>query len=214
MTYQMPNTPFYDLQLGTMTCPVAAGGLMEAVQQCVSYMCVWCVFVISSGSFGGNFQSRKSRGVSWECLGNGVWWQLWHCGRFGGVQDVGFPEGHSGVHSRCRWCIHLCLMVQGYTGYGFQNPLTMVCCVTPSGTGRIWLDEVRCSGNERSIFDCPHAGIGVNNCNHSEDVGVSCTWIKRRKLLTPRTHFCTLAFNQLVLVLLTHMQFIKLSIFQ
>ncbi|XP_051762660.1 macrophage receptor MARCO [Ctenopharyngodon idella] len=43
-----------------------------------------------------------------------------------------------------------------------------------AGTGNIWLDEVRCTGTERSIFDCPHGGLGTHNCNHGEDVGVSC----------------------------------------
>ncbi|XP_043105625.1 macrophage receptor MARCO [Puntigrus tetrazona] len=43
-----------------------------------------------------------------------------------------------------------------------------------AGSGRIWLDEVRCTGNEMSIFDCPHGGLGVHNCNHNENVGVSC----------------------------------------
>lgn len=43
-----------------------------------------------------------------------------------------------------------------------------------SGSGQIWLDELRCTGTESSIFNCPHAGMGINNCGHGEDVGVSC----------------------------------------
>jgi len=42
------------------------------------------------------------------------------------------------------------------------------------GTGRIWLDDVHCVGNELSIANCPHAGWNVNDCDHSEDVSVSC----------------------------------------
>ncbi|NXQ87404.1 MARCO protein, partial [Nyctibius grandis] len=42
------------------------------------------------------------------------------------------------------------------------------------GTGQIWLDDVNCSGNEHSIFDCPKPDWGVNNCSHSEDAGVEC----------------------------------------
>ncbi|NWH61038.1 MARCO protein, partial [Geococcyx californianus] len=43
-----------------------------------------------------------------------------------------------------------------------------------AGTGRIWLDDVNCSGNEQSIFDCPKLDWGVNNCSHNEDAGVEC----------------------------------------
>lgn len=46
----------------------------------------------------------------------------------------------------------------------------------------IWLDDVRCRAdvpshrvdNPRSLLDCNHAGQGLNNCDHSEDVKVRC----------------------------------------
>ena len=51
--------------------------------------------------------------------------------------------------------------------------------MTPEGqilSGPIFLDELRCSGNELSLFDCPSgiSEVGLTNCEHSEDVWVKC----------------------------------------
>lgn len=55
---------------------------------------------------------------------------------------------------------------------GFRSFLS----TSPSqpGTGRIWLDELRCTGTETDIFSCPQASIGVHNCEHIEDVSIAC----------------------------------------
>ena len=36
------------------------------------------------------------------------------------------------------------------------------------------MDDVTCNGTEERLWDCPNIGIGVHNCDHSEDAGVRC----------------------------------------
>ncbi|KAM7142967.1 neurotrypsin isoform 2-T2 [Molossus nigricans] len=43
------------------------------------------------------------------------------------------------------------------------------------GSGPVLLDEVRCTGNELSLEQCPKSAWGEHNCGHREDAGVSCT---------------------------------------
>ncbi|PIK42104.1 putative deleted in malignant brain tumors 1 protein-like [Apostichopus japonicus] len=45
------------------------------------------------------------------------------------------------------------------------------------GTGKLWLDDVRCIGTESRLDNCSHRGWGLNNCRrfHAEDAGVRCS---------------------------------------
>lgn len=44
------------------------------------------------------------------------------------------------------------------------------------GQGPIHLDNVRCSGTETSLGQCPAEGQDVHDCRHSEDAGVICDY--------------------------------------
>ena len=43
-----------------------------------------------------------------------------------------------------------------------------------SALSPIWLDNVRCVGNETRLVDCPANEFGQEDCSHYEDAGVSC----------------------------------------
>ncbi len=42
------------------------------------------------------------------------------------------------------------------------------------GSGQILLDNLMCVGSETRLVDCPHNGIGIENCLHFEDAGLRC----------------------------------------
>ena len=42
------------------------------------------------------------------------------------------------------------------------------------GTGPIWLDSVQCSGIETRLVNCLSNGVGIHDCDQSEDAGVTC----------------------------------------
>ncbi|XP_062376583.1 galectin-3-binding protein A-like [Sardina pilchardus] len=42
------------------------------------------------------------------------------------------------------------------------------------GSGRIWLDDLRCKGSESYLSSCGFQSWGVTDCSHSKDAGVVC----------------------------------------
>ncbi|XP_056018025.1 neurotrypsin-like [Ostrea edulis] len=42
------------------------------------------------------------------------------------------------------------------------------------GTGQIWIDEISCLGNEKSILECRRNNFAAHDCTHAEDVGLIC----------------------------------------
>ncbi|KAK5609545.1 hypothetical protein CRENBAI_005488 [Crenichthys baileyi] len=43
------------------------------------------------------------------------------------------------------------------------------------GHDQVWLDDIDCTGHEKSLSDCPHRGFGEHDCDHHEDAGVVCS---------------------------------------
>ncbi|XP_066523485.1 scavenger receptor cysteine-rich type 1 protein M130-like [Hoplias malabaricus] len=43
-----------------------------------------------------------------------------------------------------------------------------------AGNGTIWLNRVKCRGNEIHLWDCPHSLKNHTDCSHKQDAGVTC----------------------------------------
>ena len=85
--------------------------------------------------------------------------EIYYNDTWGTVCDNGFDDRDAQV---------ACYML-GYGRYG-----AFIHQIYGSGSGPIWLDAVYCTGNELSLAECGHDIWGVHDCDHYEDVSITC----------------------------------------
>ncbi|XP_055001064.1 soluble scavenger receptor cysteine-rich domain-containing protein SSC5D isoform X2 [Sorex araneus] len=105
----------------------------------------------------GLFRIRLADGPN-RCAGR---LEVRRAGRWGTVCDDGWDLRDATVVCRELGCGRVRPRV-GKTHYG-------------PGTGPIWLDDVGCRGAEDSLSHCMARPWGQHNCDHEEDVGLTCT---------------------------------------
>eukprot|EP00062_Callorhinchus_milii_P026297 gi/632988245/ref/XP_007883001.1/ PREDICTED: deleted in malignant brain tumors 1 protein-like [Callorhinchus milii] len=71
------------------------------------------------------------------------------------------------------------------------GPAVNASAASPCGpaSGPVWLDEVRCSGKESALWECPSSPWGQHDCDHKEDVSIVCTEHKELRLVNGQ-HSC------------------------
>ena len=82
-------------------------------------------------------------------------------GAWGTVCDIEWETADAQVA-----CTHL--------GYPANGARALTGSDVPDGTGPIFLIYIDCNGGERSLNDCDADTPLIQNCTHSDDVGVAC----------------------------------------
>ena len=82
-----------------------------------------------------------------------------HNDQWGTVCDDGFETKDAQAA-----CYTLGYSGGSYTTYSEDGP-----------EGPIWMDDVTCSSGTTNFLMCRHSGWGRQNCDHSEDVLLTCS---------------------------------------
>ncbi|KAM4637016.1 scavenger receptor cysteine-rich type 1 protein M130-like [Discoglossus pictus] len=104
----------------------------------------------------GNKELRLVDGKS-RCAGRV---EVYHQGEWGTVCDDYWNQADADVVCRQLNCGHaITATIMAYHG---------------RGNGKIWMDDVKCTGDEAALSSCPSNPKGQHNCHHKEDSGVIC----------------------------------------
>ncbi|XP_061177723.1 uncharacterized protein LOC133186505 [Saccostrea echinata] len=87
--------------------------------------------------------------------------EIFHEGRWGTVCNNGFDKTAAKI---------ICNSI----GYPSDNPTLMQATNFGVPPATVWLDGVRCMGNETSIDVCTHNRFGLTSCGHDKDVAIMC----------------------------------------
>ena len=83
--------------------------------------------------------------------------EIFHDGYWGSVCD----DSWSGIASSVA-CKQL-----GYSGYNSFS-------IRVSTSTDVWLDDVKCTGEEEYLSNCSNSGWGIHNCGNLEGVALDC----------------------------------------
>jgi len=89
--------------------------------------------------------------------------EVFHAGEWGTVCNDDWDDNSNNAKAACQQL-------------GFWNGVyfNMYDSDVEEGTGRIWLDEVNCNPASAGLADCAHNDWGDHDCQHFEDVGLTC----------------------------------------
>ncbi|XP_078535043.1 CD5 antigen-like [Lissotriton helveticus] len=58
---------------------------------------------------------------------------------------------------------------------GSASKAQTINAIFKNGVFPVWMSDVRCTGAEKSLFDCPHGSWKFNSCRLKSDAGVQCS---------------------------------------
>ena len=85
-----------------------------------------------------------------------------------------FMDGEWGTVCDDLWTIHEAYVVCRQLGFKYAHH-ALIFSYFGEGDGEIKLDDVECTGLEDSLIQCKHPGVGLHNCQSSEQAGVRCS---------------------------------------